>query len=101
MTTIINISFTTHAVQRQRTRFIGDAQLEMAIQYGHAIHLHGQVAYCLLKNDLPKWLPAELAQQYNGTTVIMADGVKVVTAYKDYNGRSFAKLRKRCGRHRN
>lgn len=100
MTLIINVSCTTHAVQRQRTRFIDDAQLEATVQYGHALHHEGQVAYCLLKDDLPEWMPAELAQQYHGTTVITQNGVTVVTAYKDYSGHNFAKLRKRYGRSR-
>lgn len=100
MTPIINVSRTTHAVQRQRTRFIDDEQLEAAVQYGHALHHKGKVTYCLLKDDLPDWMPAELAKQYDGTTVITENGVTVVTIYKDYSGRKFAKLRKRYGRSR-
>lgn len=97
----INHSYTVHAIDRQHVRLIVDAQIEATIEYGHALYGNGIIAYCLLKNDLPAWMPADIAAEWHGTTVITEAGVKIVTMYKDYGGRNFAKLRKRFGKSRN
>lgn len=77
---------TDHAAVRQDERGLPDYQIEFALRYGTRLHRHGATVYHVRHKDLPAWLDERHARRFCGTTVVVAPGGVLVTAYVKRDG---------------